>query len=154
MKTGAHFRFPLETVLRVRSLREEQARLELARTQRQLARSRQALVETEALISGTLIRMKEATTRKWEASEYQMVFRYLEHLKRAREGWQDQVSREEKLVAEKLSALEKCHQERRLLENLRDKKQAEFRRELTKFLENQNEAMVLARWSPLERRRV
>jgi flagellar export protein FliJ len=148
MKTGGRFRFPLETVLKVRSLREEQARLELAQAQRQLARSRQALTETEALILGTLTRMKEATTRDWQASEYQMVFRYLEHLKLAREGWQEQVSRDETEVAEKLSALEKCYQERRLLENLRDKKLAEFRRELTKLLENQSEAIVLARWSP------
>jgi flagellar export protein FliJ len=148
MKTGGRFRFPLETVLKVRSLREELARLELARAQRQLARSRQALADTEALISGTLARLKEATSRDWQASEYQLVFRYLEHLKSAREGWQEQVFREETEVAEKLSALEKCHQERRLLENLRDKKQAEFKRELTKYLENQSEAIVLARWSP------
>ncbi|MFW6122632.1 MAG: flagellar export protein FliJ [Thermodesulfobacteriota bacterium] len=148
MKTGSRFRFPLETVLKVRSLREEQARMELAQAQRQLARSRQALTETEALISGTLTRMKEASLREWQASEYQMIFRYLEHLKSAREGWLEQVSREETVVAEKLSALEKCHQERRLLENLRDKKQAEFRRELAKYLENQSEAIVLARWSP------
>jgi len=148
MKTGGRFRFPLETVLKVRSLREEQARLELAQAQNQLARSRQALIETEALISGALTRMKEARTRNWQASEYQMVFRYLEHLKQAREGWREQVAREEEIVAEKKLVLEKCHQERRLLENLRDKKYAEFRRELMKFLENQSEAILLARWSP------
>jgi hypothetical protein len=50
-------------------------------------------------------------------------------------------------VSEKMRTLEKCHQERRLLENLRGKKYLEFRRELTKFLENQSEAIVLARWS-------
>ena len=148
MKTGGRFRFPLETVLKVRSLREEQARLELAQAQNQLARSRQALIEIEALISGALTRMKETRTRNWQASEYQMVFRYLEHLKQAREGWREQVAREEEIVAEKKLVLEKCHQERRLLENLRDKKYAEFRRELMKFLENQSEAIVLARWSP------
>lgn len=147
MKTGGRFRFPLETVLKVRSLREEQARLELAQAQSQLARSRKALTETEALISGTLTQMKGTTTRNWRASEYQLVFRYLEHLKLAQEGWREQVSREENVVAEKILALEKCHQERRLLENLYDKKLAEFRRELTKFLEQQSEALVLARWS-------
>ena len=148
MKTGGRFRFPLETVLKVRSLREEQARLELAQAQNQLARSRQALIETEALISGALTRMKETRTRNWQASEYQMVFRYLEHLKQAREGWREQVAREEEIVAEKKLVLEKCHQERRLLENLRDKKYAEFRRELMKFLESQRKAILLARWSP------
>jgi flagellar FliJ protein len=147
MNAGGRFRFPLETVLKVRTLREEQARLELARAQSQLARSRQALADTETHILGTMNRLKEATSRKWQASEYQMVFRYLEHLKLAREGWQERVAQEEAVVGEKTLALEKCHQERRLLENLRGKKYLEFRRELTKFLEKQSEAIVLARWS-------
>jgi flagellar FliJ protein len=147
MNAGGRFRFPLETVLKVKTLREEQARLELARAHSQLARSRQALADTEAHISGALDRLKEATSRNWQASEYQMVFRYLEHLKLAREGWQERVAQDEKVVQEKTQALEKCHQEKRLLENLRGKRYLEYRRELTKFLENQTEAIVLARWS-------
>jgi|WetSurMetagenome_2_1015567.scaffolds.fasta_scaffold82872_4 flagellar protein FliJ len=147
MNAGGRFRFPLETVLKVKTLREEQARLELSRAHSQLARSRQALADTEAHVSGTLNGLKEATSRTWQASEYQMVFRYLEHLKLARDGWQERVAQDEKGVQEKMLALEKCHQERRLLENLRGKKYLEFRRELTKFLESQTEAIVLARWS-------
>ena len=147
MKTGGRFRFPLETVLKVRILREDLARLELARAQGQLARSRQALMDTESHISATLGRIKEPSSRQWQASEYQMVFSYIEHLKRAREGWQERVAQDEKMVSEKMQALEKCHQERRLLENLRGKRYLEFRRDLTKFLENQSEAIVLARWS-------
>ncbi len=145
MKSGGRFRFPLEVVLKVRTLREEQARLELARAQSRLARSRQALSETGALISGALDRMKKATSQK--ASEYQLVFRYLEHLKVAQEGWREQVAQEEILLAEKIQALKKSHQERRLLENLREKRYLEFRRELTKNLQNQSEALVLARWT-------
>jgi flagellar FliJ protein len=147
MNAGGRFRFPLETVLKVKTLREEQARLELSRAHSQVARSRQALADTEAHIAGSLNRLKEATSKNWQASEYQMVFRYLEHLKLAREGWQEQVAHDEKVVQEKTLALEKCHQERRLLENLRGKRYLEFRRELTKFLESQTEAIVLARWS-------
>ncbi len=147
MNAGGRFRFPLETVLKVRTLREEQARLELARAHSQLARTRQALADTEVHISEVLNRLKQAASRNWQASEYQMVFRFLEHLRQAREAWQERVAQEEKVVAEKTLALEKRHQERRLLENLRGKKYLEFRRELTKFLENQSEAIVLARWS-------
>ena len=57
MKTGGRFRFPLETVLKVRVLREDLARLELARAQGQVARTRQALTETEAHISEATNRM-------------------------------------------------------------------------------------------------
>lgn len=145
MKSGGRFRFPLEAVLKVRTLREEQARLALAKAQNQLARSRQALSDTINLMAGTLERMKEATSL--HASEYQLVLRYLDHLKMAREGWRDQVGRDETVVTEKMQALQKCHQERRLLENLRQKKYAEFRRELMKFLENQTEALVVTRWA-------
>jgi flagellar biosynthesis chaperone FliJ len=77
MNAGGRFRFPLETVLKVKTLREEQARLELSRAHSQLARSRQALADTEAHISETLNRLKETTARSLQASEYQMVFRYL-----------------------------------------------------------------------------
>ena len=147
MKTAGRFRFPLETVLKVRTLREDLARLELARAQGQLARSSQVLTETEIHISATLNRIKKPTERNWKAPEYQMVFRYIEHLKLARQGWQEQVTRDKNVVAEKMRALEKCHQERRLLENFRGKRYLEFRRELTKSLENQSEAIVLARWS-------
>jgi flagellar FliJ protein len=147
MNAGGRFRFPLETVLKVRTLREEQARLELARAHSQLARSRQALADTKTHILGALNRLKEATSREWKADEYQMMFSYLEHLRMARKGWQERVAQDEKVVAEKTLALEKCHQERRLLEKLREKKYLEFRRELTKLLENQSEAIVLARWS-------
>lgn len=144
MKAGGCFRFSLETVLKVRTLREEQARLALALAQNQLARSRQALSDTQNLMAGTLDRMREATSLR--ASEYQLVLRYLDHLKMARDGWRDQVAQDETLVTEKMQALEKCHQERRLLENLRKKKYDEFRRELMKFLENQTEALVVTRW--------
>jgi flagellar FliJ protein len=147
MNNGGRFRFPLETVLRVRTLREDLARLELARAQGQLERSRQALRATETHISEALDRIKEPSSRQWLASDYQMVFRYIEHLKQARTGWQERVAQDEKAAAEKIRALEKCHQERRLLENLRGKKYLEYRRDLTKFLENQSEAIVLARWS-------
>jgi flagellar FliJ protein len=145
MKSGGRFRFPLEVVLKVRTLREEQARLALAKAQNQLTRSRQALSDTINLMAGTLERMKEATSL--HASEYQLVLRYLDHLKIAREGWREQVGRDETVVTEKMQALQKCHQERRLLENLRQKKYAEFRRELMKFLENQTEALVVTRWA-------
>lgn len=147
MKAAGRFRFSLETVLKVRTLREDQARLALTQAQAQLARSRQALAQTEAKFLEVLNRLKGTTSQDWRAPEYQLVCGYLEHLKVARDGWRKQVSQEEAEVAKKIVVLEKCHQERRLLENLRGKKFLEFRRELNKFLENQTEAIVLARWS-------
>ncbi len=143
MKAGRRFRFPLEVVLKVRTLREEQARLALAQANRQLARSRQALARTEELMAGTMERLQGETFL--EASDYQLALRYLEHLKVAKDGWLKQVARDEAEVAEKVRILEKAHQERQLLERLRQKKYREFRRELIKVLDNETEALVLTR---------
>jgi len=147
MRAGKRFRFPLETLLKVRTLREEQARMELAQAHNQLARSRQALTETENHFSRTLDRVKGATSQDLEAPDYQMIFSYLEHLKLALESWRERVFQDEGVVEEKTLALMRCHQERQLLEKLREKKYTEYHRELTKFLDNETEAIVLARWS-------
>lgn len=145
MKTS--FRFSLETVLRVRTLREEQARLELAQALNQLARSYQALKEAQDLVRRVSGNFREKADKTWTAAEYQMVYRYLEHLKVTVLGWQDRIAQEEALVKEKQKLLETRHQERQLLERLREKKYTQFRRDLAKYLESQTEAMVLARWS-------
>lgn len=145
MKTS--FRFSLETVLKVRSLREEQARMELAQAQGQLARSLLALQETQALFQRVAAQLREKARRDWTAFDYQMVFRYLEHLKLSLEGWQGRIAQEKALVEEKRQLLEKHHQERRLLENLRERNYTAFRRDLDKYLESQMEAILLARWS-------
>ena len=146
MKPRGRFHFPLETVLKVRLLREDQAKQELARARNQLARSRQALSETESHFARTLGYISDAPQKVWDAPHYLMSWRFLEHLKLAVEGWRERVAQEEAGVAEHVLTLQRRHQERRVLERLRERKFAEFRRDLTKFLENETEAIILARW--------
>lgn len=149
MSPLSRFRFPLETVLRVRELREEQARLQLARSLMNLERSRQALRDTERLFAETLAILQGDMASALAAQDYRMHANYLDHLKDAIQGWKTRLEQEEVEVQKQKLHLQRLHQERRLLSNLRDKKFAQFQRELAKTLEKEGEAGVLQRW-PME----
>jgi flagellar FliJ protein len=147
MRPRRRFIFPLDTVLKVRRLREDQARQDLARAQAQLARSRGALEETRGHFALTLEKLRHTPQEGWDAQDYQLLCRFLEHLKLAVEGWRDQVSQDEAMVTEKTLILQRFHRERRLLERLKERKFLQYRREVAKFLADESEALVLARWN-------
>ena len=146
MSPFGRFRFPLETVLRVRELREEQARLQLARSLLNLERSREALRDTERRFAETLKNLRAIMSGALAAQDYQMHAYYLEHLKEAVQGWKTRLEQEEAEIERQKLHLQRLHQERRLLSNLRDKKFAQFQRELAKTLEKEREEGVLQRW--------
>ena len=152
MSPALRFRFSLETVLHVRTIREEQARWELAQAELQLQKSRLALADTEQRREGLLAELKEASSRQWDIREYQTYHYYLEHLQSAILGWKEQIAQGETVIAEKRRLLHQRHQERRLLEGLREKKLAEHRREVMRILEKETEAITLGRWQDQERR--
>lgn len=146
MSPVGRFRFSLETVLKVRGLREEQARWEVARAQTELEKFRRALAETKDLRS-RLTADLQSKDKEWTPQDFQIFKTYLEHLKTAVEGFKQKVVDQEAAVQEKMEILKQRHQERRLLERLREKQYAQFRRELTKTMEKETEAIVLGRWN-------
>jgi flagellar FliJ protein len=145
MSPVGRFRFSLETVLKVRGLREEQAKAEVARAQQELERTRRALVETQELRS-RLLRELSAGKREWTPQDFNIFKAYLDHLKTSVEGLQQRILDQEEEVQEKKEILKKRYQERRLLEQLRQKHFAIYRRELMKDLEKETESIVLGRW--------
>jgi flagellar FliJ protein len=145
MSRGGRFRFSLETVLKVRGLREEQARWEVARAQTELERSRRALAETKAL-RARLAAELQTGAREWTPEDFRIFKSYLEHLKTAVEGFEQRVAEQKADLQEKTELLTQRYQERRLLEQLREKQYAQFRRELMKTMEKETEAIVLGRW--------
>jgi flagellar FliJ protein len=146
MSPAPRFRFSLETVLKVRGIREEQARHELALTIQRLERSRQALTDTEQRVARLLGDLKSPQIKEWHPEDFQMFKEYLDHLKLAVVGWQERISKEETEVEQKKLDLQRLHQERRLLEQLRAKKYAQFKREIMKVWEKETEAIALGRW--------
>jgi flagellar FliJ protein len=146
MSPLGRFRFPLETLLRVRKLKEEQARLQLGRSLLNLERSHQALQHTERLFGETLRELRANMSEALAAQDYQMHTLFLEHLKEAVQGWRNRIEQEQAEIAQLKLHLQKLHQERRLLSNLREKKFAQFQRELARTLEKEVEEGVLQRW--------
>jgi flagellar export protein FliJ len=136
----------LDTALRVRRLREEQARLELARALMRLERSRQALRDTERLFAEELAALHGTVAQAVTAQDYQMHAGYLDHLKGAIQGWRARIVQEEAEVERQRLHLQRLHQERRLLSQLREKKYVQFKREVAKSLEKEVESGILQRW--------
>ena len=145
MSSGSRFRFSLETVLKVRGLREEQAKWEVAQAQQELERSRRALQETKDL-RARLIQDLQSGEKEWTPQDFRIFKSYLEHLKAAVEGLNQRILDQEGIVQEKKELLKQRYQERRLLEQLREKQYAQFRREMMKVMEKETEAIVLGRW--------
>lgn len=145
MSPVGRFRFSLETVLKVRGLREEQAKAEVARAQQELERSRRALTETQEL-RRRLLKELQSGVKEWTPQDFLSFKGYLDHLKTAVEGFKQQIQRQEGEVEEKREILKQRYQERRLLEQLRQKHYAVYRRELMKDMEKETEAIVLGRW--------
>ncbi|OGR05492.1 MAG: flagellar export protein FliJ, partial [Desulfobacca sp. RBG_16_58_9] len=141
MSPGSRFRFSLETVLKVRGLWEEQAKAEVARAQQELERSRRALTETQAL-RARLLKELQSSKKEWTPQDFQIFKSYLEHLKSAVEGCKQRIQEQEADLQEKKEILKQRYQERRLLEQLRQKQYAQFRREITKVMEKETEAIV------------
>jgi len=145
MSPAGRFRFSLETVLKVRGLREEQARWEVGRAQTELERLRRALAETKDLRS-RLAADLQSKEREWTPQEFSIFKTYLEHLKTAVEGFKHKVEEQKAVLQAKTEILKQRYQERRLLERLREKQYAQYRRELMKTMEKETEAIVLGRW--------
>ncbi|MDI6852303.1 MAG: flagellar export protein FliJ [Deltaproteobacteria bacterium] len=146
MITRGRFRFSLETVLRVRILREEQARLELVQALALLERHRLSLKETERLLAEEMHAWRSAMPRAVTIQDYRIRAGYLEHLKGAIQDWQLRINRQKAEVEAKQRRVQHLYRERRLLANLRDKQYLRFKRELARGLEKEAEAAVLSRW--------
>lgn len=147
MNSCGRFRFSLETLLKVRGLREEQARLELARALVRLELSRRALADSERLLAEKVDTLQSLMAQEVAVEDYQMHTRYLEHLQGALQGWRARISREEAEIEEQKRRVQRLYQERRLLSNLKEKYYLRFKRELAKRLEKEAEAGVICRWS-------
>jgi flagellar export protein FliJ len=145
MNRGGRFRFSLETVLKVRGLREEQAKLQVALAEKELERTHQALDQTRER-RRKLVADLDSGVKEWTPQDFSIFKTYLEHLKITVDDLQKRIGEQETEVQQKREVLKQRYQERRLLEKLREKHYAHFRREMRKLMENETEAIVLGRW--------
>lgn len=140
------FRFPLATLLRVESLREEAARLELAQALARVAQSRQALADTQSRLAECLAGLNQRGAEGWPPGGFLLQLRYAEFLGTALGAWRQRLAQEETEAARRREVLVRHHRERRFLEIMESKARARFRRELARRLEREAEALTLSRW--------
>lgn len=145
MSGGGRFRFSLETVLKVRGLREEQAKLQVALAEKEVERSRRALEQTRER-RRQMVADLDSGVKEWTPQDFSIFKSYLEHLKITVDDLQKRIEEQQADVQQKKEVLKQRYQERRLLERVREKHYAQFRRELRKLMENETEAIVLGRW--------
>lgn len=148
MTPVTRFHFPLATVLKVSQLREEAARLRLAQALKRVAASRRALEDTETLLAERLADLAGDASRAFNAQDFLLHLRHLESLTQTLAGWRECLARDQAEADRERQNLLQHHQETRLLEELRNKAWARFRRELTRQQEQETEAVVLARFPP------
>lgn len=146
MKSSTRFRFPLATLLKVSRLRQEAARARLSQAEARVAASRQALADTQNLLAQRLAGLGGDTPRVWTAEELRRRLHYLEHLTRALAGWRERLAQDEAEADQERQVLLHHHRQTRLLEHLRDRAWARFRRELERRQSQETEATVLARF--------
>ncbi len=139
------FRFSLETLLRVRRLREEQARLDLAQVVQALNRNRRAVAEAETRRTQVAQTWPPPAGPAVRGQDYQMAQRYLVALKRTIDDLKQHIARQEEEVREKQLKLQKLLQERKVLEMLREKKYAQYRWEQARLVQNEADENALLR---------
>jgi flagellar FliJ protein len=145
MSPVGRFRFSLETVLKVRGLREEQAKADLARAQQELERSFQALADSETL-RDRLLATLASPQQEWTPQDFTLFRNYLYYVKTGIDGLRQRIQEQEAQIQEKKEILHRRYQERRLLEQVRHKHYLRYKRELNKVMEKETEAIVLGRW--------
>lgn len=142
---AGRFRFSLETVLKVRGLREEQAKADLARTRQELEKSLRALEDSKSL-RGRLLEDLGSSRKEWTPQDFTIFRNYLYYVKSGIDALEQRIQEQKLQIQEKTELLHRRHQERRLLEELRQKHYLRYKREFAKIMGNETEAIVLGRW--------
>jgi len=139
------FRFPLETLLKVRRLREEQARLELAALVQALHRNRQAVITAEARRFQVAQTWPTPAGPAISGQDYQLAQKFLVALKLSIDDLKRHIALQEKEILEKQQALQKLLQERKVLETLREKKFTQYRWEVAREIQREADENALLR---------
>ncbi|RLA88096.1 MAG: flagellar export protein FliJ [Deltaproteobacteria bacterium] len=139
------FRFKLDTLLRVRQLREDQARLELARLLNILAETRQTLTDSMTLKAKLLAKWHQALEKSLSGADYQLFQNYWGFLQQSIAALKEDIKRQEGQIQSQREKLVKLSQERRLLEKLKNKKRIIFKRQQTAQMQKEADEIALLR---------
>ncbi|HEY3315722.1 MAG TPA: flagellar export protein FliJ [Bacillota bacterium] len=123
------FKFRLEKVLNLTLSREKQAEAELAEARRREEDEKRRLLEIEKNIIKVLAGARELERRPASVTEIKKYRDFLKKLNGDRELQRQAVERAAEVTARKLAALLEVRKKRKTLENLRDRREADYRRQ-------------------------
>jgi flagellar export protein FliJ len=145
MNPPGRFRFPLTTLLQVRRLKEEAARLDLVQAQARTATSRQGLTAAQNLLRARLEALTRPAPEACPAADFLRRLKQVEQLHATLNGWRDRLAQDEAEAGRKQRVLVSRYQERHLLERLEAKALARFQRDCRRDAERTLEDLVLCR---------
>lgn len=123
------FAFRLEKLLRLALSREQAAEAELAEARRREEEERRRLTLVEAHLVRTMARTRELERHPANVTEIKKHRDYLKKLGADRERGRAAVAAAAAITAEKMRALLEIRTERKSLENLKAKRQADYTRQ-------------------------
>lgn len=139
------FRFRLATLLRVRRLLEDQARLELAQLLKSQEENRQALAEAQGLRWQTLNNWHRPRQEGLTASDYQLFQQYIDYLQVKISDLLNLIRQKKIEIEVQQKKLTQLSQERQLLERLREKKWMAFKKEQNAQIQKEADEIALLR---------
>lgn len=125
------FRFPLEDLLKVRRVEEQQAERQLQQAQARLREREDALAQLIDQQQAAMRQLRQLLANHISPEEILLAVRRLDLLERQRVIAEAEVARAQQEVDEKLNAYRECRRRRELLEDLREKA---WRQWLAEFL--------------------
>lgn len=139
------FKFSLEPLLRYRTFMEQKAKQELAEAYKNLADCEERIKQIENDKADAMIRMDNEMAKGISSDQYRLHTSFLDSLDALILSEEDRRIRLMKVVREKQQALAKKSVEKKAIENLKQKKRAEYLEEMASTQQKMADEIVMIR---------
>ncbi|MCS7263427.1 MAG: flagellar FliJ family protein [Armatimonadetes bacterium] len=148
------FRFPLESLLKVRKIEEAQAEKNLHQAQRKLWEAERELQESEKCVQKAISTLRSLLNDNSSADQILLAVRHLDRAEQKRLEAQRKVSLAQSELSRCLNEYRECRRRRELLEELRQKAWRQWLMDLTKEEQKSADERALRDYALAETNRV
>ncbi len=139
------FRFRLEPLLRYRGFRERQAQQKLFQAQTDLADSERRILKGNEAFAESAKSLDEKTSAGIPITEYRLHRGYLTGIEMALDMERRRRSKLQQVTEKRQQELAQKSKEKKLLENLKDRKKEVYYQDITQYLQKEIDDMVTVR---------
>lgn len=139
------FRFTLEPLLRYRTFLEQKAKQELAEAYKNLYDCEEQIKKIEENKAEALVRMDREMEKGISSDQYRLHTSFIDSLDAMILSEEDRRIRLMKVVREKQQVLAKKSVEKKAIENLKQKKRAEYLEEMAATQQKMSDDIIMAR---------